>query len=79
MGTGGPVGGWCRAQVRRKVRSGAVAVEMNRKVEFRNILVELIELADKLNAGYGGKESSKRLLGFWLEQPNGWMVVFMAY
>lgn len=36
---------------------------VGRRVEFRSILVELIELGDKLNAGYGEKESSKIFLG----------------
>lgn len=41
---------------------------MNRKVEFRNILVEL---ADKLNAGYGEKKAQR---GFWVfGLSNEWM------
>lgn len=32
-------------------------MEMDKRVEFRNILVDLIELADKLNAGGREKES----------------------
>lgn len=43
-------------------------MEMDKRVEFRNILVDLIKLADKLNAGGREKESSKAFLGFWLEQ-----------
>lgn len=58
--TGGPVGGCWWGQVRRKeVCSGAAAVEMNGRVEFRNILVELIELADKVNEGMGKKKAQR--------------------
>lgn len=56
--TGGPVRGCCWGQVKRKV-VWAVAVEMNRRVEFRNILVELIELADKLNEGMRKKKAQR--------------------
>lgn len=47
-------------------------------MEFRNILVELIELADKLNAGFGEKASSKTFLGFWFEQLSGCVVVLLT-
>lgn len=46
-------------------------VGMDRRVEFRNILVELIDLANGLNVGYGecriwSKESSKMFIDFSL-------------
>lgn len=77
--TGRPVCGAAAGKTGRRWErqegfTGSRSSGMGRKVEFRNILVELIGLSDKLNAGYGEKESSKIFLGFFglSNSVDGW-------